>query len=799
MKQSPHFKTNVLLKNIVGKDLINDDNIAVLELVKNSYDAGARDVDLYFRNLVNAKRKVVNAEPDSKDKKQQSKSLNEDSNAEILIVDNGSGMTWKDVESKWLNIAYSDKKNEPKQKQRVMAGNKGVGRFSCDRLGAGLDLFTRTLGGQLIYLAINWEDFEVEDKPDLEIQKIPVELRKTDIDHFRTLTALSKLPNGTVLRITRLRSQWNKDTLLRLRRYLERLFNPNQAFQKERFRLTVIAPDFKASDDESDSPKEKVNGEISNEIFERLDFKTTNIESQVDAKGKLVTTTLSHDGKVVYRVVEKNDAPKLKNVKVVIYYLNPYKKGYFKKQTDWDSVNFGSIFLFINGFRIPPYGDRGDDWLGLDVRKTQGTQRYIGTRDLVGRIEINDFENLFKVVSSREGIVKDQAYKQLVEFYFRAHLRLESLVVDGLHWDSVPEHVKMRLRSKNGSPWTERNEEYKETDAQKIHRVGEHLLSVLNTQPERVVAIRVDANLLEQISSQNRETVDRILAHFDRYDSSVIDPKLSVALKNLKKLVDKQDRELDDLRKKLEDKDSKIQGLRTEAHQKEEEILFLKSISTLDEESLLHFMHQVGEDSATVKNTVEKVLSRLANGESLSKEYLSSALETISFTNRKILALSQFATKANFRLDSQSIRADFVNFVEQYLLNVANNFAGVNLNILVKSEGAGPFEIKLKPIEITMLLDNLLSNAKKAGAREITVGMNRKAPNLLEVVFKDNGKGFSPEIRRVADIFRKGFTTTNGSGLGLYHVSQILEGMNGTITAAPADGKGVEFRITVNK
>lgn len=46
--QDVHFKTNILLKNIIGKDLITDDNIAVLELVKNAYDAGSPILDLHF-------------------------------------------------------------------------------------------------------------------------------------------------------------------------------------------------------------------------------------------------------------------------------------------------------------------------------------------------------------------------------------------------------------------------------------------------------------------------------------------------------------------------------------------------------------------------------------------------------------------------------------------------------------------------------------------------------------------------------------------------------------------------------
>ena len=95
----------------------------------------------------------------------------------------------------------------------------------------------------------------------------------------------------------------------------------------------------------------------------------------------------------------------MKNIKVTLYYLNTYAKVYFRKQTGVRSVEFGSIFLFLNGFRITPYGDVDNDWLGLEQRKTQGVRRNLSGRDILGRIEIKDLENQYRVISSREGII----------------------------------------------------------------------------------------------------------------------------------------------------------------------------------------------------------------------------------------------------------------------------------------------------------------------------------------------------------------------------------------------------------
>ena len=124
-----HFKTNVQLKSIIGKDLINDDNIAILELVKNSFDADAKKVEVQYLNL--------------KDNDDKTIEIYTDKTSRLIIKDDGQGMDLEDIQNKWLNIAYSEKKSNNRQHNRMMAGAKGVGRFSCDRLGEYLNLYAK--------------------------------------------------------------------------------------------------------------------------------------------------------------------------------------------------------------------------------------------------------------------------------------------------------------------------------------------------------------------------------------------------------------------------------------------------------------------------------------------------------------------------------------------------------------------------------------------------------------------------------------------------------------------------------
>jgi HSP90 family molecular chaperone len=155
-----HFKTNVQIKSIIGKDLINDDNIAILELVKNSFDADAKRVDISFCNLKQNDDSYVEGYSEK--------------TSRLIIQDDGVGMSLADIRDKWLNIAYSEKKANNRQYNRMMAGAKGVGRFSCDRLGKYLNLYSKKSGEEYVVLRIDWEKFEIDNQA-TEIQSIALD------------------------------------------------------------------------------------------------------------------------------------------------------------------------------------------------------------------------------------------------------------------------------------------------------------------------------------------------------------------------------------------------------------------------------------------------------------------------------------------------------------------------------------------------------------------------------------------------------------------------------------------------
>jgi len=779
MKKTLNFKTNTLLKNLVGKDLINDDNIAIVELVKNAYDAGAENVLVRFEGF-STKGKTTTT-------------------SRLVIADRGCGMNLDDIRDKWLNIAYSEKKFAPQENGAYLAGNKGIGRFSCDRLGERLDLLTRTKGGDLLHLKINWPDFEVEGEVELTIQQINLVVTDIPDADASNLAGLKTFPaKGTVLVISRLRSEWNRDKLFELKDSLERFINPNQLFLRNKFRIIFQVPDFAGEEEGKDYP-EKINVEIKNQIFEKLEFNSTYIDATISPKTKTVTTELYHDGEPVFKLVEVNKSyPLLQDARVVVYYLNPYKKSYFKRQTGVRAVDFGSIFLFLNGFRIAPYGDRGDDWLGIDVRKTQGTTRYLGSRDIVGRIEIKGSEDLFKPISSREGLKKTDAVVQLKEKLFIDVLRrLERFVVDGLNWDSVPDSLRHTIAKSEGLDWENTHEQYSESRERKNQRIALSIMTLVGASPEHTKSFWFNPALLEDAYQTRTEEVKSLLAEIEGIDPEKVDTDLKRGLSKVRTLIAEREQEAKEAKSEAAELRVTADKLRAEKETYQAQTLFLQSVSSLDAKELVAFHHQIVHDSSIISNYIGrsiKVMQKMPGG----KEVLG-FLEKAALANNRITAVAQFATKANFRAGIAKVTTDVPAFIEQYITNVAKDFVATNLKVDVENKIREKFEIKISRIEMSILVDNIISNADKADAKNLNVKITKIGDNTLRISFIDNGNGLSAKLDKPDSMFGMGVTTTSGSGLGLYHAREIVERFGGKIAAIPQQPKGMEIRVEVTR
>ena len=318
------FKVSSGLKNIIGRDLISDKYIAIFELVKNSYDAQAHNVRISF---------------------------DEDSNGKpvISIIDDGYGMNYSDIIEKWLFVAYSEKKKQNRKKadyrnefKRNVAGAKGVGRFSCDRLGAKLKLITKKSNESYAhFLDIDWNNFEYDDQQ--EFIDIPVD--------YYTGKFPSENTSGAILEISELREEWDRESIIHLKKSLMKLISPD--FHDDvidKFEISISAPNELAVDEKLKSKgnvasRDLVNGVIINDVFEKLNIKTTNITLDVSKDGKTIETILTDRGQVIFKIKERNNKYRiLNNIHISLFYLNSFQFSILNLQLL--ILNLGYLLLF---------------------------------------------------------------------------------------------------------------------------------------------------------------------------------------------------------------------------------------------------------------------------------------------------------------------------------------------------------------------------------------------------------------------------------------------------------------------
>lgn len=764
MQKTPlQFKISSALKNIIGSDLISDDFIAVFELVKNSYDAHATKVEITFENIYS-------------------------DNAKIIIKDNGKGMNYDDLINKWLFVAYSAKKEGTEEDsydyrdkiniKRAYAGAKGIGRFSCDRLGG--ELYLETVKDEenpkVETLLTEWDKFEGNLKEEfVNISVLHETIPKSNYD----------LEHGTVLEISNLKSDWNKEKFLELKNSLAKLINPNNQFEEDEFSIELIVPEEFENDKKEKEYHNKVNGKVENLIFETIDLKTTKIISSVSSKKKNeIKTSLYEAGQLVYEIIEENPFKNLFNVHLELFYLNQSAKATFSRRMKMQPVQYGHLLVYKNGIRVYPYGERGEDPFKFDNRKAQGYNRFIGTREQIGFISIfdteDDINDQLRETSSRgDGLMRTPTYIQLEEWLLVTLRRLEKFVVDIVNWgNDLSEDEFISL------PELKKKEE--------LRKLIESL-----TKSKGLVSFNLSQDIINIIDEKSSKTVKSNLSKIIKnvkdgnFNPGDLATDIKKELKRLEQL-EKITKEAQDSEFEATKENIKISG---ELEIEKKKGAFQGALIGTDKERIVSLQHQVYHSSGRIHRNIKLLIRHLGieNLDDKSQKHIS----VISRETTKINSIAKFITKANFSLTASEIEVDLVSFIEDYINEVylfEDKIIDTKMSISVNTNSL-ELENIFRPLEITTLVDVFISNSEKAKATEINFNFKLSEKRIFLFV-SDNGKGIQESD--LNSIFDLGFTTTSGSGIGLFQAKEIVKNdLGGEIIVENTSKEGTTFKIAL--
>ncbi len=769
MSQKLHFKVSARTARLIGRENVSNAESALIELVKNSYDADAESCIIYF-----------------------------DINNQLHILDDGHGMTDKVIENHWMTIGTNNKEREyiSSKLGRIKSGEKGIGRFALDRLGQTCLLHTKPEGSKSAHVwSADWKDFENEvfetvEEIEADFDTIELDLQKLAKETFASTKTLAKeffenisFNSGTLISVESLRDTWELPDLKRLYKSLSTLIPLKEEttfeiylFSEEHF------DDFgKIETSPCDDYDYKVTAEVTedneaaikitrNEYdLERIDedlFKRELMLNHPFDKKTFLNKTFEYRKSLnqlmpgFEQLGEEGFFNDIGGFSFTFYYMkkglgSEEKEKFFHKDINvklrngWLDEHVG-IKIFRDNFRVRPYGEANSssmDWLGLGPRYGSNPagvarkgQYKVREHNLSGIVNISRVKNpSLKDLSSRTGIHEGKAFdvfKQILisiinEFeYDRSYIAYE---MAALHEEKSPKEA----RAKQAEAITKKSKKRKSSS-----------------------------------------------------DSSDADDEIDVLVQHTEDLKEERDELLNE-QKILRVLASSGAMLATFGHE-------------------VHAMQNIVSDrAATLRILIEPYLDEVESAVIPSAFNPYSYIAQTEEVDKKLLHWMKFALSGINKDKRNRKSIDIDKYFKEFkgLWEVFLDDRKIRFKIEIKNDG-----IKFKGFEAELdaLFNNLIINSievfsgkKKFDRREIYIVVE-KSNGIICLSYKDTGSGLSKDIDNPNKIFHLYFSTKRdphsgkaiGTGIGMYLVKSIVDDYGGTVSLGKAkEGFSLDIKL----
>lgn len=731
------FRPKARLLHLLGYELITDEVIAMIELVKNSYDADATHVNVVLTDVTKK------------------------SGGKIEIKDNGFGMTLDVVKQAWMEPARDNKKNEEggrmrtKRFNRLPLGEKGLGRFSVDKLGLKLELITR-------FCEFNEKTKEVSFLSDKEVL-LTIEGKKFSADSYldelecewitRKPEEFKGNDHGTILRISDFRTNWSKELVEKTRLGLSRLSSPFS--EAKDFEIIFASNEFP-----------DLSAKIENPLLRIAPWM---LDAKIDENGIMHYTLAGPDNKTesgskdlkIYseRFLVKGATkgeyrkPVCGPFKLKLYAFEREKKQWKKFGLDKPKIDLLNdlcgVSIYRDNFRILPYGEVGNDWLYFDKRRVLNPGKILGNDRVIGYVEISLNSNPYlRDKTNREGLIEDgDAFADLRELGATA-----SDVLGLFRYNSVPH--KMRSKAKA--------EEAKED---------------IETGNKEVV----------ESSSKARENLESAGNKIESGKFDEVKTDIEDAKKETVKSVKASERIKDGTNKLLE-----------ELKESDEQINNLVSLSGIGM-TAERMTHELSKAAINAKKLLKDTVKILKSGKAdiwiLEKDLLriSGQIDVIIDHIRQMEPLYYSKKGYTEKLEVADIARDMEKFYSDTILTL-----GIKIETIQDSK----LFVEMNKGHLLQIFNNLFDNsffwlehAPPKGQPRIIIKISGK--NEKTIIFADNGPGVESYV---ADHIFSPFVSTkkDGRGLGLYIVQDILQNYRAEIELLTEEKilEGANFKIT---
>lgn len=435
------FAISARTAHLIGMENFANAEGAVVELVKNAYDADA-EVCIVIADI---KRSL--------------------SDSRLYIIDNGTGMTNDIIIQHWMTIGTDDKLINARsyKKKRVKSGAKGIGRFALNRLGASAEMlsFVEGVDSKGYIWNVDWEKFEharVLSDVEANLDEITIDTLLNKLDEY----GLTKLPvydklnvanfHGTILCISNLKDEWNDEGLNSLSKNLEMLIPAElqTSFELYLYNLNDLQWGGRISPMDYEDYDYRINAQykgghdihlqiernelnvskletfyssvfhreaMKQEPYRLEDFRKREVLQTIHISEKVDDALLDSVGEFEFTFFFLKNSIKDDRDKDG-YQKYPYNQFDEATRNNWLD-RFGGIRIYRDGFRVRPYGENGDDWLGLGRRQSKSPggagQKMGGYRirptQIAGVVKISRLTNTaFEDKSSREGIRENEIF-----------------------------------------------------------------------------------------------------------------------------------------------------------------------------------------------------------------------------------------------------------------------------------------------------------------------------------------------------------------------------------------------------